>query len=470
MPSTDPNHIGSQLPHSGKQFAGIITSTVVVGSPVTVPVNHEYLEVQLTEKLIVGEYYLASMYVSLAEGPKLASNNLGMYFGDVKIADYNNNSFLSFTPQINATEVITDTQHWVQICGVFKATSQAQYLIIGNFFDETATTIVNKGGTWGTRPNSGLAYYFIDDVSVEKISGFNQLLALRNVDQICERQSTQISSINHYDTIAWSVFPDTTKIVGNKDTLKVQPVSTTKYLAVARSCGVTYRDTISVKVNPLPKVNLGLDRSLCSGESLLLDAGVGYASYVWGDSSRNEYYNVTGEGRYFVRVKTKYGCEGGDEILISYLSPPTVNLGPDRFECAPFRSLIASGKEKSAYKWSTNSVKSEITPSASGKYWVRVENQCGIAVDTIQIYSMSDTFIPNVVTMNGDHLNDKFKIAGVPDYTLGVKVLDRWGEVIFSESQYNSTWPDQELSEGVYYFLISYPGCPDKKGWIQLLK
>jgi hypothetical protein len=70
-------------------------------------------------------------------------------------------SYINVTPQINDTNVITDTLNWVLIYGEYVAHGGEQYLTIGNFFPDALTDTVHVISSGG-----GAAYYFIDDVNV----------------------------------------------------------------------------------------------------------------------------------------------------------------------------------------------------------------------------------------------------------------------------------------------------------------
>ncbi len=283
-------------------------------------------------------------------------------------------------------------------------------------------------------------------------------------------QNTSLIASGDYDSVTWRMFPDTTKIISKRDTIQVSPSVTTTYLGTAYGCGITYQGTITVKVNPLPNINLGKDTTLCPVQQLQLDAGQGYASYKWQDNTASETYTITKAGKYSVKVKTVFGCAGSDSISVRYINLPKVNFGADRFECNNFKPLEAFGNQDATFLWSSGARDSVFSPIIPGIYWCEVKNQCGIASDTIHIYSMEDAFIPNVVTANGDTLNAKFRIVDIPTVYFGVKIFNRWGTVIFSDKEYGGSWPEQEIPEGTYYFLVSYPGCPDRKGWVQVLK
>ena len=62
--------------------------------------------------------------------------------------------------------------------------------------------------------------------------------------------------------------------------------------------------------------------------------------------------------------------------------------------------------------------------------------------------------IPNVITPNGDGINDKFELILQPNYKVVMKVYSRWGNLIYSNDDYQNNFYGTELSDGVYAFHI----------------
>lgn len=141
------------------------------------------------------------------------------------------------------------------------------------------------------------------------------------------------------DILPITVYANTTQIASEEYTLD-QRLEPEQKVNVTLSTNANLSETISyefvVTVNhPLdnntannsftttvehysnPEVNLGDD--LITYDPIVLDAGAGYASYLWQDGSENQTFTVTQTGDYNVTVINDYGCEGYDDIHITLL-------------------------------------------------------------------------------------------------------------------------------------------------------
>ena len=85
---------------------------------------------------------------------------------------------------------------------------------------------------------------------------------------------------------------------------------------IAGACGDTAAVTITV--NEAPVVDLGADTTICSGETLVLDAGAGY-TYNWSPSGSNQTFNVTSSGTYSVTVTDGNTCQDTDAITVTVI-------------------------------------------------------------------------------------------------------------------------------------------------------
>lgn len=150
---------GKQTPRSGHAMSGITAYGCEKGKPHC----REYIQIQMSEPLVVGQDYQAEMWVSHLPN-SLRVNNLGFCFSDTFV-DEITDGVLPLTPQAKS-DVIAESHHqkWVKVSERFVADSEAEYLIIGNFLPDSLTKV--KPGPEGSLP---YAYYYIDDIEVKKI-------------------------------------------------------------------------------------------------------------------------------------------------------------------------------------------------------------------------------------------------------------------------------------------------------------
>ncbi len=82
------------------------------------------------------------------------------------------------------------------------------------------------------------------------------------------------------------------------------------------------------------------------------------------------------------------------------------------------------------------------------------------------------SFIPNIITPNGDTYNDSFVIPKIhlyPDAEL--IIVDRWGREVFKGTNYKNDWSAETENRGVYYYSLYLPKTGKNiKGIISVLK
>jgi hypothetical protein len=179
-----------QVPHSGDAYAGLIGYNY--GQE-----YREYMTGTLSAPLIPGATYYCEFYVSLNDGYIQAIKELGAYFSSTPPGPYLNTLHIPVTPQVeNVVTLLDDTSSWTRISGYFLASGGEQYITIGNFNDDTNTTIVQVGsvGSFGS-------YYFVDDAWVSLAEG----MGIRDL----ENQEVNIYPNPVVDAISISVSQNT---------------------------------------------------------------------------------------------------------------------------------------------------------------------------------------------------------------------------------------------------------------------
>ncbi len=196
---------------------------------------------------------------------------------------------------------------------------------------------------------------------------------------ICEGDSVSLWVLNN-SSYHWST-GETTQTIYVKDSGDYN-VTVTNFLT---NCEVT-SNTVHITVHPTPHVNLGADKELCDGQTLNLNAGSGFTSYLWNTGSTTPTYLVDSTGTFSVTVHDTYGCIGGDTINTLFHHNPVVNLGPDANLCGN-SILLNAGPGFSTYNWNSGlSFNPTLLVSTSGAYMVSVidSNGCNDK-DTIQV-------------------------------------------------------------------------------------
>lgn len=144
---------GKQGTRSGQGMVGI----KVFGKGNTPTYWHEYVQAELKEPLQAGVRYIAELWTLRAVKSSDASNNIGILFADAPISTRDRLP-LHITPQVNEEKVVKGG--WHKVRGVFEATGNERWIVIGNFYGDDVTQ--HERQPQGERG----AYYFIDDVNV----------------------------------------------------------------------------------------------------------------------------------------------------------------------------------------------------------------------------------------------------------------------------------------------------------------
>jgi len=92
---------------------------------------------------------------------------------------------------------------------------------------------------------------------------------------------------------------------------------------------------------------------------------------------------------------------------------------------------------------------------------VDAATQCSdTAYMTIIVKDEKNIFVPNVITPNGDGVNDVWRITELQEIFLDheLVIINRWGDEIFREKNYQNkfdgTYNGNKLPDGTYYYLI----------------
>ena len=132
-----------------------------------------------------------------------------------------------------------------------------------------------------------------------------------------------------------------------------------------------------VLVNTLPQPEITGQSEFCTGNSTTIDAGSGYASYIWNNDSTSQILEVFSSGTYLVTVTDNNGCTGESSIeIIENTSLSPVITGDLAF-CEGESTMLDAGDGFASYEWSNGELTQTIEVSDGGNYGVIVTDDDG---------------------------------------------------------------------------------------------
>jgi hypothetical protein len=166
-------------------------------------------------------------------------------------------------------------------------------------------------------------------------------------------------------------------------------------------CTNTSVQQVAVNDLPLPVITPSGTSDICAGENITLDAGAGFAGYLWSNGANGQSISVDAADDYSVTVTTAAGCVGTSaDVTVIVNALPVVDLGPDTTVCTGSTFTLDAGNLGLDFSWSTFEITQSITVSTTGVYSVDVTNSNG-CVGTDEILVSVSTLLDPVVVANG---------------------------------------------------------------------
>jgi gliding motility-associated-like protein len=194
--------------------------------------------------------------------------------------------------------------------------------------------------------------------------------------QLCPDEVTMLDATTLYAEYLWqdgSTNPNYT--VNSEGNYSVE---------VTNACGST-TDAVNIDYVQAVNLELGPDQVLCEGEVLELDVtNADVESYQWQDGSDQATYRITENGTYAVTITTP--CEVvSDEITVSFIETPTLDLGADTSICIIDPLTLNVPIPGANYQWHDGSTQASIPVSTTGLYAVTVNTACNVLTDAVFI-------------------------------------------------------------------------------------
>lgn len=254
------------------------------------------------------------------------------------------------------------------------------------------------------------------------------------------------------------------------------------YLVDGFACSESFTQTINVYLEPI--IDAGLDEAICD-LAYQLDAisnlpNLGYwmiqtgATFLPDSTSENAQVVVDtyGAHSFYYFVDQNGICSAIDSVEIMFDQQPIADAGPDQDLDFLFETTLAANTPSvGTGEWSVVSgagffysmddpltMVEELQVGDNEFMWTVTNGSCPEATDAV-VVSINDLWVPEVITPNGDELNDFFVVKGIENSENVVQIFNRWGQLVFEQSNYQNDW-DGYSSSGVlledetYFYII----------------
>ena len=241
-----------------------------------------------------------------------------------------------------------------------------------------------------------------------------------------------------YNSYNWSTGASTSSIITNLPGTYSVTVTYGPPMCVAA-------DQIVVTTADNPVITLGEDTILCANE-YVLDAGEDGATFAWSDGTSTQTNTVTNSGNYSVTVTNSEGCISEEDINLTLLETPVVDLGANFKLCISFNQtqLLSAGNSFDSYLWSTGAttpnivVGAGVTTVGNQTYSVTVtgDNGCegedAVVVEYSQCVGIDEDINNSNVSLFPNPANDLVTFTAENTEMSEVQIFDLTGKMIYT--------------------------------------
>jgi gliding motility-associated-like protein len=265
-------------------------------------------------------------------------------------------------------------------------------------------------------------------------------------------------------------------------------------LVVTDAAGCSDTETIIVNDVAAPQITdqaLIVAQPTCTSFgsiSGLAVAGEAPFDFVWsGDTLFTLDINLLPPGSYTLTVTDNFACSSvyGPIVLTPPAGPTAAFVyspaAPNEGDLITFTNT-SSGAGPLSSTWT---IETETFTTTDAQYAFALEGTYLVVLQVIdvngcialtqQVVSIfGELTIPNVITPNGDNVNETFEVQGLKPNT-GLVILNRWGNVVFETDNYQNDWNGSDaggnmLTEGVYTYLLQPENDSPKHGFVHLMR
>ncbi len=280
-------------------------------------------------------------------------------------------------------------------------------------------------------------------VTINTLTSLTPTIAGPN--SICAGSSASLDAGAGYTSYLWSTTATTQAITIS---------SAGTYSVTISNGGCTGSASITVTQNSALNPVITGQTTICPGTSTTLDAGAGYAGYLWSTTETTQAITVNSGGAYSVTVSDASGCTGSTSVTVTVSATIPVIVTAQPQTVCPGNPVTLDVTGGQSYVWNTVPPSTDsvfvVNPTVNTTYMVTATyNGCtGTAQVTVSVDSYLS--VSTSSTNAGCASNDGTATANAsgPGYTYV------WNTV---PPQYTQTATG--LADGNYSVTVTYNGC-----------
>jgi gliding motility-associated-like protein len=292
--------------------------------------------------------------------------------------------------------------------------------------------------------------------------------------KICAGESTTLTAAGGV-TYQWSDFSGTGAV------RTVSPTQDTTYTVYAIGAqGCKSLQPVSVVVEVVPAITSNLTGGyICVGDRITLDAGAGpNYTYQWNNGETSQTVAAELPGLYSVTISNGVCSKVYTTQVIQAIIPQIIKVDYDESGTLVVTASNPSNGQleysnDNGVTWQSSNVFTNVPNNTLVSIRVKVKNTS--CVGFLEYF----TFVmKNVITPNGDNVNDMIDFRGISDLKdFQAVISDRYGKAVFKSEKIRPFWDGffqgKKLPTASYWYQVTFEDPATKKltvktGWILL--
>nr|WP_294860328.1 gliding motility-associated C-terminal domain-containing protein [uncultured Fluviicola sp.] len=247
-------------------------------------------------------------------------------------------------------------------------------------------------------------------------------------------------------------------------------------------CSTDFAQLVVITSNFNTTIDLNFT-NYCLGDSGAIIVSTNADSILWNTPVGMSYSDTLSfivdavhAGTYSIEYWDALGCHYEDSLIIPVYNYPNLSILPDSIFCLNDIYTFYFPNDTNTYEWTAYGNNTTIPILSDQNLILTAMSPHGcLSSDTLVVHTVNcDDLLPNIITPNGDGINDYFIIDDAYSQLKNqLIVFNRWGNKVFEASPYRNDWNGERVSDGVYFYLYYPNGMKEttnfREGFLHIL-